>query len=304
MKFSKSYLIYLVILLLALVPLFVFDYNSSLTGAFSIVDVAPGKFDFEIEGDVSKSLGKSALVEIEVLIEDLQQRNFSTKFVKVAQLEAMTAYDDGDYAQVLKLVKLVEFVKAEQIELSDKLELLSIKIRDSKRQNYDTERGEKLFNQAVTALRNDQFDEASGLIRLSNNALDSAKSQAERSRLLKVLSRSFLLRNWWIILIGLILITAIAIPTTKIVLKRERLRKISRMKFEISRHKDQIKKLQKICFIDKKISSPEYKVKVAEYEKRIAEIKHTLPVLQGLVSGKTGDKKTVKNKIIGMLRIK
>jgi signal transduction histidine kinase len=68
-------------------------------------------------------------------------------------------------------------------------------------------------------------------------------------------------------------------------------RKIGRLKLEAKKTKELIKKLQKECFIGKKISTDSYKEQAAKYEERINEIKQTLPVLEAELKGEK-----IKNK--------
>jgi hypothetical protein len=68
-------------------------------------------------------------------------------------------------------------------------------------------------------------------------------------------------------------------------------RKINHLKLETKKTKELIKRLQKECFIDKKISTSSYKEQAAKYEERINEIKQTLPVLEAELKGEQ-----IKNK--------
>ena len=72
------------------------------------------------------------------------------------------------------------------------------------------------------------------------------------------------------------------------------------MKDELQKRKELIKRLQKSCFIDKKITPKTYKNRAGKYEERIAEINHTLPVLVAELVGK----KVVLPKRKGVLVVK
>ncbi len=62
------------------------------------------------------------------------------------------------------------------------------------------------------------------------------------------------------------------------------------------------KRLQKECFVDKKITPTTYKTRAARYEERIAEIKHTIPVLEAELKGEKV--KPQKKKTKGVIEVK
>ena len=65
------------------------------------------------------------------------------------------------------------------------------------------------------------------------------------------------------------------------------------LKKEYKSLRELLKNAQIDCFKDEKISEATYMVRHEKYMKRMAEIKHTLPVLQNIFTGK---KKSVKTK--------
>ena len=101
-------------------------------------------------------------------------------------------------------------------------------------------------------------------------------------------------------------------------------KQLKNLKLEQIKISDLIKSLQKICFVDKKISVQTYRNKSQRYEERLLEIKRTIPVLENIVKGNKenngkdnngkdnnrkdnngkSDQKEIKRKVKGVIEVK
>ena len=96
-------------------------------------------------------------------------------------------------------------------------------------------------------------------------------------------------------------------------------KQLKNLKLEQIKIGDLINGLQKICFVDKKISVQTYRNKSQRYEERLLEIKRTIPVLENIVKGNKenngkdnnrkdnngkSDQKEIKRKVKGVIEVK
>ncbi len=76
------------------------------------------------------------------------------------------------------------------------------------------------------------------------------------------------------------------------------------MKLELLTIKKSIKKAQEDFLRYKTISAETYKIRADNYKARANEIKHTIPVLEAIASGKKSEKRKKPKKTRGILEIK
>jgi hypothetical protein len=299
MKYTYITAFFLVIVALS-IPVFI-DYEATITGMFSVVDVAPGGFSFEEPNSVTQLEASESLKEAEEKVELMKKLNFSTIYVDDALFEARQSYERLDYFDVMKVTSLIFFVYNEHNLILDKLELIKIDMLEAKRKKVPIESIERLLSEVEVAIANERYDEANDLLRQSDLALTEAIKEKSRLKNIAFLGRNFIFRYWWQLLIIFTIIGGISRPVFIKIQKKRLKTKIATLKVEYTKTKELIKKLQTRCFVDKKITTDSYKTKSAKYEERIAEIKHTLPVLEAQLKGR---KSVRKKKIKGIIEVK
>lgn len=275
-------------------------------GYITLVDFAPEGFVFEGQQDSSQDAARRALEQGQDDIEEMKRFNLSTVFVEDAVLEANQSYHEDDYTNVFKLVQLIRYIKKEKVEFLDEVELIKRKERDLQKKGIDTSEGRSLIDQTMAAFARDQFDEAQLLLKETDAELEKVRLEELRIEGLVKLSKNFLLRYWWQIILVLLSIGVATPPIVKRMQKKRCEKELARLKVEFHEAEELLKKLQTRCFIEKKMDTRTYKIKAAKCEERIAEIKHTIPVLEAQLSGKDRKKdvQIEKKKTRGVLEVK
>lgn len=292
----------IVIIIAAMSLVFIIGGNHSLTGLFVFEEIVPEGFEFEPPEELSKELASQAIVNAQEEIAEMKQYNFTTTFVDDVLNEANLQFEQGNYTEVIKMVQLITFIKKEKVEFLDKVELTERKALNYKEEGIDTAESQALVGQAMEAFAQDQLIDSEELLEQSNSQLDLAKAEHERKSSLIYLGKSFFLKYWWQILLVIVIIGVISPPITKKIIKNKRKQKLAGLKAELDKTHELIKRLQKSCFVDKKMTTKAYKEKVKKYEERIAEIKHTIPVIEAQLKGKKAPPKKEKPK--GILEVK
>lgn len=258
-----------------------FNWSSSITSGFTLVDIAPKDFEYQEPDDLSIKGAEAYLVQAEADIKDMREQGFTILYAQDALLEAKESFNSGNYTQVFKLTQLIHFIKNEKIKFIDRVKLIEIKKQALRDKGVTkTAAVNDLMQQAMNAFTLDQFDEANALLDQANDELLQANKEYNRLQTLKFLGRNFFFKYWWEILAVLILLGLSTKPTIRMIRIRWLESKTSRLLLEQDKTKDSIKDLQKECFLDKTIPVSTYKDRAAKYEERITEIKHTLPVVE------------------------
>lgn len=300
---TKTYLVSLLLLFIALSLILFMGPEGTITGMMvSVVDVAPEGFAFEPPENVSQEEAGQALEQAREAIEKITQLNLNTTFMEDAFLEANLSYHQEDYLQTIKLAQLIKYLEKENIDLLDKIKLTQQKEEELENKTINTSEGQVLIESALEAFHQEQFDEAKDLLEQAENELEKAEAEKTRAERLTYLSRKFIGRYWWQILLIITILALVSYPITKIIIRKRRKRKLELLRTELNKTQELIKQLQKSCFVDKKMTTKTYKAKTAKYEERIAEIKHTLPVLEAQLKGKKMPEKKKQPK--GVLEVK
>jgi hypothetical protein len=267
---------------------------SYVTAEFSILDIAPKGFAYEAPKEISKEVAEEALQTAELNIEEMKEYNFITVLPNDALVEAKLAYANEEYDKVLQLTQLINYVKKLKFDFYDRVRLLEIKSQAMEEKGMAEDGMEDvhvMMQQAMSSFNLEQLDEAMTFIESADDKADELGKEHARVKTIALLSKNFFVRYWWqsLIVLALILVGGYFVgrSTRKGLLRR----KISRLKLETKKTKELIKKLQKECFIDKKISTSSYKEQAAKYEERINEIKQTLPVLEAELKGERSNTK-------------
>jgi len=307
-------LICIVLIILGLSLIVLFERSLSLTGLFVFEEIAPEGFNFTYQGEVSETAALQAIQDAQLEIAVMRQNNLTTIFVEDVLNEANLQYGQGNYTVVLKMAQLISFIKKEKIEFLDRLELIKDKELEFQTKKVDTYAGQALIQQSRKAFVNDQLKEAQALLEQADAELGKANAEKERQKGLAYLSKNFFLKYWWQIILVMCILSVVSPYLAKRIIKKRRQQKLARLREELGQTQELIKKLQRDCFIEKKISTETYKKKAVRYEERMAEIKHTIPVIEAQLRGKSWFSKKSekradqaqlnKKKTLGVLEIK
>ncbi|MBI4151217.1 hypothetical protein HY492_03760 [Candidatus Woesearchaeota archaeon] len=248
--------------------------------AFNFAEIAPADFTFTPPEHVSAEQSRTALQNAELSIDKMRQRNFTTALVEDVLKEANLQYGNGNYTDVLRLTALITFIGDKKIEFVDTVTLTDKKAQEYRALGLNTAEADLLTAHAVAAFYKDQLVDAQDLLQQANAVLDAAKAEKDRQTTLINLSKNILQKYWWQILLALIVL-GISMPRlSKAIATMQKSQKIIALQNEMAFTKEAVKRLQRECFIERKISTGAYKQKAAVYEARIEQIKHTIPVLE------------------------
>lgn len=157
------------------------------------------------------------------------------------------------------------------------------------------EEAKELFDESSKAFYEDREDAGDLLIEL-RKYLESKRLESATSNVLKNNLANFVKRNWWGILIFLIMSGAVAYVVYGNAVSRGLREKIEKMKLERRAILQLIKKLQQERFNENKISEFVYKIRMKKYRNELDVIKAKLPILESKykTNGKNKGRETVK----------
>ena len=254
--------------------------NDGMTSAFSVVDIAPGGFEYQEPDDISKDAANESIKKAEQEIEEMKELNFPILFPSDALKEAKNSFADGNYEQVFKVTQLISYIKREKLDFMDKVRLLEVKKQVLEEKGASMKKINEVMQQAMNAFSLEQFEDANELLDEAKDEINEASKERIRLKTVAVLSKNFFVRNWLLVLI-VVLVLVLFTPTIFSRVRKSYLKnKIASLKLDLDKTTGLIKALQKECFIEHKINTDTYHDRVLKYEERIAEIKHSLPILE------------------------
>jgi hypothetical protein len=278
---KKGHIIAVLLLLLSSGLVFWLGSQDTLSGHFTLVDIAPEDFEYTEPDDLSKDGAEAALAQAKLDIAEMKELGFVTLYANDALEEATKAYDAEIYSEVFKLTQLIAYTKKEKLDFIDRVKLLEIKKQAlmDKGVTRVTDVND-MTRDAMNAFTLEQFDEANTMLGHANAMLLDANKDYNRDNFLKLVGRNFFLRYWWQLLILMMIIIVVTPSTVKMSRRKIFETKKQHLNVEMAQTKNAIKNLQKECFVDKSIPVKTYKDRVAKYEDRITEIKQTTPVVE------------------------
>ncbi|HIJ11509.1 TPA: hypothetical protein HA278_05625 [Candidatus Woesearchaeota archaeon] len=281
-----GYFATLVVVVAATLILSLVTNGDGITGQFSLVDLAPKSFTFSVPDNVSLEEASFALDNSREDINILRTANVRTQFVEDALREAETAFEQENYVQVLHLTSLIEHIRKDAIELQDGNELLKRNIHAAEEEGVSMEGFPVMMQSIDEAIYELRLDEGHRLMFRAEAKLDEATRESSRLTRVALLSKNFVVRYWWQIILVLIILAILARPAYRKMHKKMLKRKVAKLKKQMAFNKEMIKSLQRRAFVDANMSTSTYKEKAAAYETKIAEIRHTIPVLEAEIAGK------------------
>ncbi|MBI4153162.1 hypothetical protein HY497_01445 [Candidatus Woesearchaeota archaeon] len=281
----------------ALLWLLLFISNGSIALALSVADVAPNGFVFEMPTDLSRESALAALDDARLTVNGMMQLNLSVAFVSDALAEADSTFESGNYAAVFRLSQLIVYIHNNNVDFLDSITLLEEKETDARNNGVNTDSTRVFLDNAREAFSYERFDEAHELLGKADAQLKEAEQDYRRVALIERLRKNILLRYWWQMLLLIAVLTAFSFPAVKIARRKLLERRVRRLREELQHAQELIKKMQQQCFVEKKITQATYKMRVAQYEDKIAEIKHTLPVLEGMLDA---DQEKNRNEVLNI----
>jgi hypothetical protein len=305
-KFKQNlnyYLFFLLVIAIIVEMLIIvnhFGLVSHLTGALAVSDLGPDSFEYDNQsGDViTKEMAENSLSKVLDKLASHEKKERPSIFVRDLLDEALTDFNHQNYQATDRISKMIVYIIDTQDDLYDQVYDLNLEIIEIEAKGHNLSSQRDKLDLAVIELKKEQVDTAKSITDQIELELQELNLEINRLESVILFSRGFFEKYWLHSIVVLIFLIIISIPTTKIILNRNRVHKIQKLKSNKIKYEDLIKDLQKSCFVSKKISVATYKSKVKYYQERLTKIKHTLPPLESLVKAKTKEKfqKTAKKK--------
>lgn len=244
-----------------------------------------------------------------LLEQDIEQQDDELKIIYLESLQAIAANTPEhelevlDYSEVFSLTQLIEFRKQQAYLLTDSLEIVEEKEQQYTADYVDTFEGLAMLNLAKESFAEERYDEAEEYLRQADVLLDQASLELRRLKKLWRMSTNLLVLYWWQTLLVLVFLASMGYFSWKKIRVILLINKIKMLKQELMALDELMVKAQKDYLYRKRISKQTYEIKMQKYKERKGEIKHTLPVLESILTGKKVEEKEPDKKT-GVLQIK
>jgi hypothetical protein len=263
----------------------------------------------EIQIEVTKVIVDDAILESELIIEEINESGFSTVYMKDVLLEANKIFQQAKYAEVLRsgnasdyeikeATSALTLINWKDIDYEDVL-IYTEEIKQRKEQAYlifdsigavenrlesyeslDLTSVEIILENAKTSFYEDRYDEAEGLLEQLKEELELKEQEASFIGTLQKSSKNFFSRYWVFILIFLVVLGVAGFFSYRQIYKRYLEKEINKKIVEQKVLKDLMIKVQTQRFKENSISEFVYKVRFKKYKDKLSTIKQELPVLE------------------------
>ncbi len=203
-------------------------------------------------------------------------------------------------SETIRLTQEISFIRGQAYDILDYVVILEEEKALLK--DVDVSSVDDAIEMVRLAVEEERYSEAVSEIELAEIELGSIRAEVRRVGGLANLSKSFLEKHWWKILLVILILSLLYRPLAKMWRIESSKNQINKMNLELETLNKLMKKAQSDCFKDKKISESTYKIKEKRYRRRINEIKHKLPVLKAIVNGEEIKDKVEKRKILEFKR--
>lgn len=190
-------------------------------------------------------------------------------------------WKDITYASVLIFTNKMKEFSSQAYMISDKISVIEKDlVKYSSSSNINLSEVDIVFSQAITAFKEDRYDEANVLLDKTSQSLENA---AQSSTLLASMgenAKNFFQRyKYYIAAVLAILLFLIYSFSKRMSLNRLK-KKINHYKIEQKAVGNLIRDTQNERFKKNKISGLVYNIRMKKYKERLADIEETLPVLE------------------------
>jgi len=260
--------------------------------------------------NVSREEVVQRVSEVEDIIEEMRDNNFSVVYVEDRFVEAERVFQQVEYAEMLKgRVEASEVQRSEarlalalidwrNLDYSNVLIYLEdignrrdrafeifdgIGIVSKNVEKYDAFNMSEAYgflDEARNAFYEDRYDDAEVFLDKARVSVDLKSSEASVLGGLKRGVTGFFQKYWVYVLLALVLLSVAGVIFYRNVQRYFLKRKIFRMKLESRILVGLMKKTQMSRFKENKISGLVYSIRMKKYEEKLAGIKRMLPVLE------------------------
>jgi len=188
-----------------------------------------------------------------------------------------------NYSFVLYLVNFASYRQDQAYKILDTLPVVDGKERQYRENGVNTTGAVAVIENIKKSFKDERYDEALALIGQANEQLDAAALETQRVSQLISFSKGFVARNWW----QMILLLVLAVLFCPSIVRESRAlsasRRIKGLKFEKEAIMGLLKNAQEEYLRKRTITKETYEIETEGYKRRLTEISHTIPVLESQV---------------------
>jgi len=215
------------------------------------------------------------------------RKSYLKSLLKVAEEIPQYEVEKLNYSEIFRLTQLIDFKKQQAYRIIDTISLIEEKEKQLKENKVYSLEASTLLEEAKISFNEERYDEVEAYLKEVDIKLDKASSEKKRVKELITLGKNFFEKYWWQVIFSIVILVIITPITVKKIRIMSARKKLQSLNLELQTINKLFKRAQEDCFKDRNISEATYKIRVERYRIRMTEIKHTIPVLESIISGKT-----------------
>src|SRR3989338_8590345 len=214
------------------------------------------------------------------------------------------SYGFVDFTPILKNLREIKYRETQIYRIDQTIKKISGSISNYAERRVNVTLSEKLFQDAVSKFRNEEYDKTESLLFESATKLESAKSRLTVLNMLAVEGLSFLQRNKYNLLIIFELLFALSFYSWMKLRVKFLEMKLNDFNTEKSILENLIKKAQIEHFGKEIMPTSVYNVKYEEFNERLNSVKASIPVVETNLSKQLAFNNRIEGFILKLIRLK
>lgn len=218
-------------------------------------------------------------------IKDMAEAGFGAKRVNDILNEAKFALELGYYGKIEDISKSIKNLRLKAFEIQESFKITKAKIEEAKSYGLDLNEPETLLNQSIKEFYLENYEDSEKILKKS---FEETEKLIADSLLFGTISKSelrfnalnFLKIYWWAVLIGIAVISILAIVSfqkASILVLESRLKSLEKEKDAIV---DLIKNAQNAYFKERSMDKATYDVTINRHQNRIIQIREQMPLVK------------------------
>ena len=304
------------------------------------VNPIKSRFEFNYSGETDRKAAFDYLLRAEIDREDMLRYDLSVNYMQDIMLKADRAFigrnttlvradldsekdrdkiaylnhllevinstpayeiENLNYTKVIMLSELVRFRKEQAYRILDAIPLMEEKSRQYRKKGVNTTSADAIIGKARSSFYDERYDEAEDYMIESDRMLESSLKEFSRFRNIISLSKSFIVKYWYLVII-LLVILYLSAPA---IAKKARMNiakiRLNRLRTEQLAIEKILKNVQTDYLQTRTISKQTYDITVADYKGRMTDISRMIVILEARARGEKYDASKEKK---GILEVK
>ena len=216
--------------------------------------------------NATRSDAQAAIASAQSAILGMKSLGFGTQYANQTLSEALSLYASGDYLNSMSTARYVLVIKQKASSVNELIDDVELRLEENRAAGRDVSKPSGLFLQGEAEFRDENYDNAEGLLNQAMDGIDELERQAAiswASGSLHETAMKYIQANLQGIVITSVTVAMAALAILALTGKARRAGRVARIRKEIAAIRESMKAAQESYFNSGSISKKAYKTRMA-----------------------------------------